>query len=168
MHSHSTCIWAVTGTPRRNWLRRFLTSCGGAVAVEFTLLVPVFLLILFATAATSSVLFVQNGMENGAREAARLVAVKEVPNSGAPTTCAAATPGSAEAYACNVLTGWVTTYTILVEEPVCIGGAYDPDRNVVVTVSAAGSEAALADIYRFFTGVNLEAKVTMRMEPRCV
>ena len=137
------------------------------------MLVPLFLLILFAIIATSTVRFVHNGMENGAREGARVVAVKEAPNSGVPVDCASATPGSAEAYACNVLPGWVTTYTVLVEEPVCISGAYEfpagvPNRNVAVTVSAAGSDAALADIFQFFTGVNLRATVTMRMEPICV
>ncbi len=153
--------------------RRFLSSCSGAVAAEFVMLVPLFLLILFAIMATATVLFVHNGMENGAREGARIVAVKEAPNSGVPVDCASATPGSAEAYACNVLPGWVTTYTVLVEEPVCIGGTYEfpagvPNRNVAVTVSAAGSDAALGDIFRFFAGVNLRAKVTMRMEPICV
>ncbi len=81
--------------------RGFVSSESGAPATEFVLVMPVFLLFLFGIMAFGSVLYIQNAMENGAREAARLIAVSEVPHSATPITCATAAAGSAEDYACG-------------------------------------------------------------------
>ncbi len=148
-------------------LRAFITFLlkdkSGASMVEFVLCLPVFLLFMFGIIAVSSAFYIQNNMESAAREAARRIAVVEAPYTGGDVACTAAIVGSAEHIACTRLPSWAD-FTINASEEVCTPGQHVA---VTVQVSVGGEQAALADIYDFFTGRTLSAEVMMRKEGEC-
>src|SRR5450759_5109182 len=63
-------------------------SESGAAMVEFTVLMPVFFLILFGIIEFGMIFFLRNNMVNAAREAARTVAVQQgTPTSALTSAC---------------------------------------------------------------------------------
>ncbi len=145
----------------RNVRRRIAMSRDGAVAVEFAIVVPVLLFFVTGTIMFGWVFFLQNNMENAAREAVRRMSVAEASFGGASITCGdpALPPASAEAYACSYLPN-IDAFTIQT-------GQNCTDRTVSVRVTADGSSSVLADIFGVFAGRTLAAQVTMRMEGTC-
>ena len=173
---------AITDTSRRSWLSRFLTSCGGAAAVEFALIVSVFLMILFGIMTAGWVFYLQNNLETAARAGARHMAVWDAFGAADDTLTCANTwandpPPGVQRTAENVACTWfapVAPAAIFVHDVDCwadgTGNALcsqDPiECSVVVRVSVDGSEAAILDIFGFF-GVTLNATVEMRREEEC-
>ena len=156
---------ADTGTPRRNWPRRFSTSCGGAAAVEFAIVFQLLVMILFGIINFGWMFFLHSNMETAAREGARRMAVAEASYAGVDVTCASAqaqTPGTAENAACSTLPN--PTWDAITVNAIELCPA---DRAVRVRVSAAGSDVAVGDIFGFFSGDTVSVSVDMRKEEEC-
>lgn len=132
-----------------NWLHtmcRQWRADSGAAALEFALVLPVLLLILFAIVQFGALFSIQNTMTNASREAARAMAVD-----GLSAT-------QAEALADRRLGAWGgLAFQIDAAGP-------DPaDRDVAVTISVPARDAVLVDVLGIFTGT-LSAQTIMREE----
>jgi hypothetical protein len=149
--------------------RKFLASRCGASAAEFALVFPVFMLCLFGITAFASTLFIENNMVNAARESVRQMAVHhDTPfNPSGVVQCDAAAPPvddekeSAEYIACSYLTIWGTDFTV--------DASWDcpAEDKATVEITLDASQAAVMDVFGFFNGKELTAKVTMRKEDAC-
>jgi Flp pilus assembly protein TadG len=134
-------------------------SESGAALVEFTILMPVFFLILFGIVEFGSMLWLQNNMTNAAREGARRSSVQ------------GATLVQANQAACKWLSGAAQTFTITATDK-C-----PTDQDVKVEVSISKANASLFNTFFFIDssgGLNastwagsLGAHVTMRKELIC-
>jgi len=139
-----------SGTAGRRWDWRSdwrARGRSGAAAVEFAIVLPIFLMILFGIIQFGSVLFLHNNMVNAAREAARRMSVAELD------------AAAAETYAENYLAGWGLTFDVDATEPAA--GVPNGDVSVQITVPAA--DAALINFPIPWPG-NLVAQATMRRE----
>ncbi len=119
----------------------------GVSSVEFAIVGPVLLLIMFGTISFGSVLYTHNNMINAAREAARRMAVGDL-----NTT-------EAEAYATNYLANMGVTFTVDAQDPSLL----DPD-DVSVDISVPASDVALVNFPGIFDGRTLSVTVTMLRE----
>jgi Flp pilus assembly protein TadG len=126
---------------RQDWQER---ARSGAAAVEFAIVLPIFLMILFGIIQFGSVLFLHNNMVNAARETVRRMAVAELDAATAPT------------YAQNYLSDWSLTFTVTASEP-----PTTPEVSVQISVPAA--DAALVNFPIAWPG-NLVAEASMRPE----
>jgi hypothetical protein len=151
-------------------VRRFVLSRSGASAAEFALVFPVFMLCLFGITAFASTLFIENNMVNAARESVRQMAVHhDTPfNASDVVQCdAAAAPAdedekeSAEYIACSYLESWGTDFTVDAS-----WGCPAVDK-ATVEIRLDASQAAIMDVFGFFNGKQLTAKVSMRKEDAC-
>ncbi len=158
----------------RNSINNFLTSRDGAAATEFVLILTVLVLILVSIITVGWIFYLRNNMETAARAGARHAVALEtgtVP-ANAPVLCSAATAGTPEEIACDSFVQMAQGF-ITVEAADCCATptpALCPpldDRAVVVRVEVAGSEAAILDVFGFFTDVNMNATVEMRREEEC-
>ena len=120
---------------RADWKAR---SRSGAAAVEFAIVLPIFLMILFGIIQFGSVLFLHNNMVNAARETARRMSV------GALTTA------DAPAYAQNYLSDWNLAFDVTATDA----------SDVVVQISVPAADAALVNFPIAWPG-NLVAEATM-------
>ncbi len=141
--------------------RRIIFCRSGTSSVEFVLVVPLVMLFLFGIISFGSVLYIQSNMLNAARDAVRRMVVAEVIGNGVAVHCGSETLGSAEVVACAYLATWGTNFQITATDQ-C---PFEQDATVKITTSA--SSAALADVFGFFNGRTLSAKVTMRKEGAC-
>ncbi|WP_193370767.1 TadE/TadG family type IV pilus assembly protein [Pelagibius marinus] len=128
-------------TWREDWRKR---GRSGSAAVEFAILLPVFLAILFGIIQFGSVMFLHNNMVNAAREAVRRMSVAEL-----NTT-------EAETYARNYLAGWNLTFNVNATEP-------PTTTDVSMTISVPAADAALINFPITWPG-NLVAQASMRPE----
>ena len=154
------------GSLRIEAVRRFARCSKGISSVEFAIILPLLMLFLFSIIAFASALYVHVNMENAAREAARRMAVAEAPAAGAPVSCTSAqatTPRTAEYYACTYLAEWPIDFLVMAD----LVGSCPDDRDVEVTVTVPAEQVALADVFGFFDGRTLTAKVVMRREETC-
>ena len=119
----------------------------GIASVEFAIIGPVFLLILFGMISFGSVLYTHNNMINAAREAARRMAVGDL-----NTT-------EAEAYANSYLSNMGVTFTVNAQDP----DPGDPD-DVSVDISVPAADVALVNFPGIFVGRTLQVTVTMLKE----
>ncbi len=135
---------------KKDFLRRaarVIERREGISSVEFAIIGPVFLLILFGMISFGSVLFTHNNMINAARESARRMAVGDL-----NTT-------EAEAFANNYLTGMGVTFTVNAQDP----APSDPD-DVSVDISVSAEDVALVNFPGIFDGRTLQVTVTMMKE----
>jgi Flp pilus assembly protein TadG len=120
----------------------------GASAVEFALVLPLFLLLLFGTADFGFVLYTQSIMQDAAREGARRMSVDST-----------VTEAQGQAIAQNYLSTWPLPFTVAAHRPPASCATC-----VQVKVTLPASQAALlGDPFSIFTGT-LTAQVTMRQE----
>lgn len=126
---------------RRDWRAR---GRSGAAAVEFALVLPIFLLLLFGIIQFGSVLFLHNNMVNAAREAVRRMSVAEM------------TEAEAEAYVQNYLADWNLTFDADATEP-------PATTDVTMQISVPAADAALINFPIAWPG-NLVAQASMRPE----
>ena len=134
----------------RQLISSFQRATSGAAALEFALVVPVLLTLLFAIIQFGSVVFVQNNMVNAAREGARRIAAAD------------ATAAEATTVMQNLLSNWNLTFTYNVAMP---NPANPADRDIVVTINVPASDARIVSFPPgLFGSGNLTAQVTMRQE----
>ncbi len=121
----------------------------GAIAVEFALITPVFIMILLGFIQFGAVMFIQNNMMNVARDTSRRAATGDLSKT------------QAEAFALNQLVNWNISYTVAVTLP----NPADPNAwDVTASVSAPMADAALFDYLGILAGRTLNASATMRRE----
>ena len=93
-------------TRKRLWIKDLRRrGDSGSAAVEFAIVLPIFLAILFGIIQFGSVLFLHNNMVNAARETARRMSVAELTAANAP------------AFAQNYLAGWNLVFNVNAAEP---------------------------------------------------
>lgn len=146
----SLCRGGATPTAAR-WrrLRHLPRDERGVTAIEFVFVAPILILILGGILQFGLVLYLQNHMNDVARDVSRRVAVAEL------------SEAEGEAAAQDALMNWGMTYTVDVAMP----DPADPtDRDIDVTISVPMSEASLIDILGLFQSGSLTASVTMRQE----
>jgi len=129
---------------RSDWRRR---ARSGSAAVEFAIVLPIFLMLLFGIIQFGAVLFLHNNMVNAARETVRRMSVAELDAATAPT------------YAQNYLSDWNLVFTVTASEPAA--GVANGDVSVQISVPA--TDAALVNFPIAWPG-NLVAEATMRRE----
>jgi Flp pilus assembly protein TadG len=146
-------IWS--GRPRQRDPSLDESDSGGAL-VEFTIIMPLFLLIVFGIIEWGLIFFLQNNMTNAAREAARTWAVQNQSLTQAQV-CALAT---------GYLTGTQHTYQCTATDHCQLtGAARTPDVTVQLSLDAAA--ASVINFTGYFTGGTLVSRVTMRKETAC-
>lgn len=126
---------------RGDWRAR---SRSGAAAVEFAIVLPIFLMLLFGIIQFGSILFLHNNMVNAARETVRRMSVAEL------------TAAEADGFAQNYLSDWNLDFTVSATEP---PGTTD----VSVQISVPAADAALVNFPIAWPG-NLVAEASMRPE----
>lgn len=133
---------------------RVLKDAGesGAALVEFTVVAPVFFLLVFGIIQFGMIFSLQNTMLNAAREASRSMAVQSL------------TSGQAQTVAVNYLAPYNNTFTYAIRDH-CLDSPKVQDVTVTITTSAAA--ASVINYMGLFTGQNLSASVTMRKELAC-
>src|SRR5262249_45950176 len=109
----------------------------GAALVEFTVLMPLFFLILFGIVEFGAMLFIQNNMTNAAREGARTSAVQ-----GGSMT-------AANQAACRWLSGSAQTFTITSTD-LC-----NAAQDVNVSISISKANASFLNTFFSYTSGNL-------------
>jgi hypothetical protein len=131
---------------KRSAFRSLRAHDRGAAAVEFAIVLPVLIAVVFGIIQFGALLFLHNNMVNAAREAARKISVGE------------ATQVQAEAIAANYLASWGLAFDIDAVDPA-------PGGDAIVTISVPMRDAMLIDVLQLFAGnPTLSASVTMRKE----
>lgn len=129
-------------------LSRISRRDDGSSAVEFALVLPLFLLLLFGTVDFGFILYTQSVMQNAAREATRRMSVDST-----------VTESQGQTIAQNYLAGWPLTFTVTAHRP---PASCSTCVQVIITVPASNA-ALLGDPFKIFHGT-LGAQVTMRQE----
>ena len=161
--------------PIRTALRRFLVCDKGISSVEFVIILPLFILLVFGIIGFAAINYAHNNMVNAARESTRRLAVADGITcsdgvcAGIPVSCGADTilPGTAEDVACNYLANWGLTWTVTATEVITDAC----DSTMQVTISTRAVDAFIVDFLGFFEPEDLlTAEVKMRKEltKRCV
>ena len=135
-------------------MRKRLRSESGASAVEFALLLPVLMMVLFGIIEFGMALYRQAILTNASREGARLGIVQSVP----PITNAAVN-AKIDAYltAAGIAPGTVTR----TPPPVLTGGT---NSNVTVTLTLPYTFVTLPGLTGLTPTINLVAMTVMRHE----
>ena len=128
--------------------KRLVRDIRGAVAVEFALILPVLITILFGIIQFGLVMFTQQMMVYAAREAARSYAV------------GTSTAAQAQTLAEGLLPATSTNYTVTVTEPDIGAGETD----VTVLISTPMADAAIINVLGSVMSGNIQAQIVMRVE----
>ncbi len=133
--------------------------------MEFALVSPVLLTLLFGIVQFGFFFHAQANMGNAVREAARQLAVGAA-TIGGTSSCASSSSGTAEAVACGKITGLsLARITVTACDPDNADASLCPEADdVAVKLSIPRSSIAYVDILGLFNSGKLEAQVTMRKE----
>lgn len=123
-----------------------LRDMRGGVALEFAILLPVVLTILFGIIQYGNILYVRQLMTQAAEEAARSYAYDST------------TAANAESLAANRLVSTGLTYSVTLTEPAA------DETNVRVLITTPMNEAALVNVLGAVISGNIEVSVILRME----
>lgn len=129
-------------------VRRLVRDIRGAVAVEFAIILPVLITILFGIIQFGLVMFTQQMMVYAAREAARSYAV------------GTSTAAQAQTLAEGLLPATSSNYTVTVTEPDTDLGETD----VIVLISTPMADAAIVNVLGSVMSGNIQAQIVMRVE----
>lgn len=148
----------------RNWCRGASAvdsspdqSESGAALVEFTVMVPLFLLIVFGIIEFGMIFFHQTNMVDAAREAARTISsCQNEPQTAAQIAC--------NYLACNDPNFSTQNFSINFTDSCTAQGA---QGDVTVQISVATTAASFFNYLGMFTGNTLQAKVRMRKYYPC-
>lgn len=148
--------------PRDRRAPRWLGGCRRATAaLEFALVCPPLLLMLYGFIATNAMFYTWSVMQNNVQYAAMMMATGQVTSfSTSGLSCGSSlTSTQVEYYACSGLPPW-TTYTAKATETCAV-------PNVSVSLTTNASAAGLADIYLLFSGKTLTAQSTAMKQGNC-
>ncbi len=133
----------------RKFAKTFARRRAGTAALEFAIVVPVLITLLFGVIQFGAVVFVQNNMVNAAREGARRIAAADI------------TPTEAQTLMEGMLASWALSFSYSITMP----NPADPnDRDIIVQVTVPAADAAIVSFPPIFTSGNVVAQVTMRQE----
>jgi hypothetical protein len=141
-----------------NRLLRMLRCDRGAAMVEFTLVAPILIFLTAGIVQFGYVFFLQNTMQNLARDAARGISVGELTGSAGDVSCPGGGGGSAQEMICGGLASFSGTFTVNAVDPPNTG------EDVVVTVSLPMADAAVMDVLDVMSEGTLSVTATMRKE----
>jgi len=136
-------------------VRRFARDAEGAVVVEFALILPLFVIFVFAVMEFARAYQAMNALISAAREGARVAAVAEDPLS-------TAWADSASKRAKAVASSMFTTDTIVVAAPTC-----DADPCRVVTVNTSMTLKGISPLFAMVgmsSGIPLTGQASFRWE----
>jgi Flp pilus assembly protein TadG len=136
-----------------------------AIAIEFAFVLPVLIVLLLGIVQFGYAFWVQINMNNGAREAARELAVGTATVGTATVVgCAATSSGTAAEVACDSLLAVMGTYTLTACAPGTADTSLCPDatNDVAMRVTIQSSQIALGDIWGFFDSGTMVAEAVMR------
>ena len=140
----------VPGTSTNNVPQaRRLRRQSGIALIEMALAVPILILLLSGIVQFGGMFFLRSQMVNLARDAARRVAVGDMP------------PSQVQPFVASGFGTWPSVFTVAVKMP---NPAIPSDKDVAVTINVPMSEASLMDIFGMFQTGDLTTKVTMRQE----
>ena len=135
----------------------------GAALVEFTLMVPMFLMVMFGILEFGNIFFTQNNMLIAARLGVRAAAVNSSSNSSSDVIAAACGSSSSP----TPITGTGHTYTFTYYYNQGCSGASSSFGNVALTVSTPAAAVAIVNYLGLIGSENLRASVTMQQEYTC-
>lgn len=141
-----------------NRLLRMLRCDRGAAMVEFTLVAPILILLTCGIVQFGYVFYLQNTMQNLARDAARGISVGALTGSSGSVNCPGGAAGSAQAMICGGLSGFTGSFSLNAVNPA------DSGDDVIVTVSLPMADAAVMDVLDVMSSGTLSVSATMRKE----
>ena len=139
-------------------LLRMLRCDRGAAMVEFTLVAPILIFLTCGIIQFGYVFFLQNTMQNLARDAARGISVGALTVSNGNVSCPGGAAGSAQLMICGGLSGFSGTFSLNAVNPANSGD------DVTVTVSLPMADAAVMDVLNVMSSGTLSVSATMRKE----
>jgi Flp pilus assembly protein TadG len=147
-------------------LRDFMRDERGSPLVEFSVMAPLFLMVMFGIVEWGNIFYVQNNMLIAARQAARSWAVDGPPSS--PSTTASSTITNA----CNAvpLHGSNFAYTFTLTYFSSCTGAGTPAGTygiATMTITTPAAPASLVNYLNSVTGLTLSASATLQEEFVC-
>ena len=135
----------------------------GAALVEFTVMLPLFFLVMFGILEWGNIFFVQNNMLVAARLAVRDAAIDPASNTRAAVVAAAC--GSANP---TPITGTTYTYTFTYSyNQGCAGASSTAFGNVALTIATPAAAASVINYLGMIGAGSLTATVTMQQEYVC-
>lgn len=144
-------------------LADFVADEGGAALVEFTVMLPLFMLVMFGILEWGNIFFTQNNMSIAARLGVRAAAVNQNLNSSTDVVAAACGSGTSP----TPITGTGHTYTFTYSYNQGCSGASSTYGNVALTISTPAAGAAIVNYLGLIGSENLTASVTMQQEYTC-
>jgi hypothetical protein len=130
----------------------------GAAMIEFTLVAPMLIFLTSGIIQFGYIFYIQNTMQNLARDAARGVAVGELTASGSNVSCPGGAVGSAEEMVCNGVAGFSGNFTVNVTNPP------DAGDDVIAIVTLPMADAAVMDVLGVLDSGTITTEATMRKE----
>lgn len=142
----------------------FLHDEDGAALVEFTVLLPLFFLIMFGILEWGNIFFVQNNMSIAARLGVRAAAINPASNSSTDVIAAACGSGTSP----TPLTGTGYTYTFTYRyNQGCSGASSTAYGNIALTIATPAAAAAIVNYLGLIGSENLTATAAMQQEYVC-
>ena len=133
---------------RSRWWRLLKRDEGGGAALEFGLILPVFLIILFGIIQFGYLFVVQNSMTNAAREGARAMAIQQVE------------PADGVALVRDSLAMWGVEFQVDADTQIDPAGR----NEVSIVVSLPLNAIAFGDFIGIADGRRVESIATMRQD----
>jgi Flp pilus assembly protein TadG len=157
------CTVARLGLPV---LRDFIDDERGSPLVEFSVMAPLFLMVMFGIVEWGNIFYVQNNMLIAARQAARSWAVDGPPSSASTTASNTITN------ACNAVplhgSNFVYTFTLTYYSG-CTGAGTPAGTYGIatMTITTPAAPASLVNYLNSVTGLTLSASATLQEEFVC-
>jgi hypothetical protein len=145
-------------------LQDFIRDERGSPLVEFTVLMPVFFLIMFGIVEWGNIFFIQNNMIIEARLGVRTASVNPASNSS--TNVIAAACGSTTSPTPITGTGHTYTFTYSYNQG-CSGPSSTAYGNVALTIATPAAAVAIVNYLGLIGSENMTASVTMQQEYVC-
>ncbi|MBV9287414.1 MAG: pilus assembly protein [Hyphomicrobiales bacterium] len=142
----------------------FVRDEDGAALVEFTVMLPLFMLVMFGILEWGNIFFTQNNMLIAARLGVRAAAVNPASNSSSNVIAAAC--GTSSSPTPITGTGYTYTFTYSYNQG-CSGASSTAYGNVALTIATPAAAAAIVNYLGLIGSENLTATVTMQQEYVC-
>ncbi len=136
----------------------------GSPLVEFSVMAPLFLMVMFGIVEWGNIFFIQNNMIIAARLGVRAATVNPASNSSANVIAAAC--GSTTSPTPITGTGHTYTFTYSYNQG-CSGPSSTAFGNVALTIATPAAAVAIVNYLGLIGAQNLTATVTMQQEYVC-